>query len=295
LTLVTLFCLFGIASAHGAGHDTPIKEGETPVEYAQRHMAAEHHIDAFDLNSFFSLHDLDSNGFLDASEIEAIYGVHHTDSQKKSANEEAHAAKARIIVAEVLKRMDKNGDGILTMEEFSAAGFSGLPDFSSLGAEGHHYDEESEFFLHHEEVYHSTPETQTDEAYNHAEDIEHFEHHDRIELVEENKERKFQGLPPLAEGEVPSSHDHDHESEPASPPAHPIGVDDVRSPSPKYTRLRDAPTDPKDKFKGVANEAFEKPGWGLGDDGFKRPKTPAEKMRRNTPYKYKFKRNWGDF
>lgn len=29
-------------------------------------------------------------------------------------------------------------------------------------------------FLHHEELYHSTPETQTDESYNHPEDLEHF-------------------------------------------------------------------------------------------------------------------------
>jgi nucleobindin len=102
------------------------------------------------LKSFFALHDLDSNGVLDASEIEAIYGVHHTESQKKSPDEAAHAAKARTIVQQVLEKMDTNRDGVLSPEEFEAAGFEGLPDFSSLGAEGHHYDQESEFFLHHE-------------------------------------------------------------------------------------------------------------------------------------------------
>jgi hypothetical protein len=29
----------------------------------------------------------------------------------------------------------------------------------------------AEFFLHHEEMYHNTPETQTDESYNHPEDM----------------------------------------------------------------------------------------------------------------------------
>jgi len=103
--------------------------------------------DAFDLQSFFALHDLNNDGVLDSSEIEAIYGVHHLESQKKSAGEAAHRAKAQRIVREVLDRMDKNHDGVLSPEEFVAAGFSGLPDFSSLGAEGHHYDEGSCYAL----------------------------------------------------------------------------------------------------------------------------------------------------
>lgn len=74
--------------------------------------------------------------------------------------------------------MDKNGNGLIEMAEFEAAGWEGLPLFKGLGADGHHYDVESgtlpnhslkactklfsEFFLHHEEVFHSTPETQTE-------------------------------------------------------------------------------------------------------------------------------------
>lgn len=99
--------------------------------------------DAFDLQSFFALHDLNSDGVLDSSEIEAIYGVHHLDSQRKSLDDAAHRAKAQRIVKEVLEKLDKNHDGVLSIEEFTAAGFSGLPDFTSLGAEGHHYDEGS--------------------------------------------------------------------------------------------------------------------------------------------------------
>lgn len=44
-----------------------------------------------------------------------------------------------------------------------------MPSFVSYPDLGHHYDEESEYFLHHEELYHGTPETQTDESYNHPE------------------------------------------------------------------------------------------------------------------------------
>lgn len=49
-------------------------------------------------------------------------------------------------------------------------------------------------FLHHEELYHSTPETQTDESYNHPEDLAHFRHHEHIEAEEDARERKFEGL-----------------------------------------------------------------------------------------------------
>ena len=59
--------------------------------------------------------------------------------------------------------------GIVSKEEFLAAGVDGLPSFVAYKDLGHHYDEESEYFLHHEELYHSTPETQTDESYNHPE------------------------------------------------------------------------------------------------------------------------------
>ena len=45
---------------------------EPPTNYMQQHMASEHHIGAFDLASFFQLHDLDRNGVLDRAEIEAI-------------------------------------------------------------------------------------------------------------------------------------------------------------------------------------------------------------------------------
>lgn len=86
---------------------------------------------------------MNGDGVLDTSEIEAIYGVHHLDSQKKSPDEAAHSAKAQRIVREVLVKMDTNRDGLLSPEEFVAAGFAGLPDFTELGAEGHHYDEGS--------------------------------------------------------------------------------------------------------------------------------------------------------
>jgi hypothetical protein len=39
--------------------------------------------------------------------------------------------------------MDKNGNGLIEMSEFEAAGWEGLQSFKELGADGHHYDVES--------------------------------------------------------------------------------------------------------------------------------------------------------
>lgn len=54
-----------------------------------------------------------------------------------------HQKKADLIVSTVLKKLDKNRDGIITLEELEAVGLDGLPSFDELGAEGHHYDVES--------------------------------------------------------------------------------------------------------------------------------------------------------
>lgn len=62
----------------------------------------------------------------------------------------------------------------ISLKEYVAGGVDGLPTIGDFKHLGHHYDEESEYFLHHEELYHNTPETQTDESYTHPEDIEHF-------------------------------------------------------------------------------------------------------------------------
>ena len=58
-------------------------------------------------------------------------------------DEVEHQKKAEYIVSEVLKRLDKNGDGTITLDELEAVGLEGLPNFDELGAEGHHYDVES--------------------------------------------------------------------------------------------------------------------------------------------------------
>lgn len=305
------------------GHgDQKMGEGETIQQYAARHMATEHHIDTFDTASFFKLHDLNRDGFLDTEEIEAIYGVHHAYSQQKSKDGEEHAQKAQTIVNAILSKMDSNKDGKVSLEEFEKQGLDALPNFSHLGADGHHYDMESEFFLHHEEMYHSTPETQTDDAYNHPEDLEHFAKHEAIEEEENRRERKFTGLsedemtpnkassesnarsPENAEPENPIGAPNTPDSNQTTPAlAQDIPVGDqqtlqqaMSAAKPKYTReVPPEEMEPAEKYAGELKDRESLPEWGKGKEGYKRPKTPADRMRRNLPYKYKFRRNWGDF
>jgi len=186
-----------------------------------------------------------------------------------------------------------------------------------LGADGHHYDVESEFFLHHEEVYHSTAETQTDEAYNHPEDLEHFAQHEAIEAEELRREQEYQGIPQDEPGSQPVgdvktsdvSNDTTDDGNPdlsddkvASPPPQDIQDhphDDQKvftAAKPKFTRVK-PPEDkePTQVYASAFKEGHDKAEWGQGEQGYKRPKTPADRLRKNLPYKYKFRKNWGDF
>lgn len=204
--LASALCAAPLVASKEAKRPVTARAGrspEAPSNYVQQHMASEHHIGAFDLPSFFQLHDLDRNGVLDRSEIEAIYGVHHSTSRKHSPNAEVHDQKADHIVNEVLRRLDKNGDGLVTRSEFLRGGTQGLPTFPEYGKSvlGHHYDEESEFFVHHEEKYHSKPEGQGADKYTHPEDLEHFAHHNAIEREEEERERFAEGMPSIEEDE----------------------------------------------------------------------------------------------
>ncbi|KAG9047300.1 hypothetical protein FS842_000674 [Serendipita sp. 407] len=172
--------------------------------------------------------------------------------------------------------MDTDRNGLIGLKEFEAAGWEGLQSFKDLGAEGHHYDVESEFFLHHEEEFHSTPDTQTDESYVHQEDFEHFAQHEKIELDEINKERAYQGLPPFKNlKEADAARDKE------------IAEDEAASRVPPRFSRQQPPEkqDPKVKYKDVGSEANSKPEWGEGEEGYMRPKNPADKLRKNMPYK----------
>ncbi|KAJ3516254.1 hypothetical protein NLJ89_g1235 [Agrocybe chaxingu] len=280
LVCLTLLGLVQGSLGHGDHEHAGPAQGETIEQYAQRHMTSEHHIDSFDTRSFFQLHDLNRNGIWDKDEIEAIYGVHHVYSQKKSKDEIEHQKKADHIVKSVLERLDLNGDGVVSAEELEKVGLGGLPNFDGLGAEGHHYDVESEFFLHHEEQFHSTPETQTDESYTHPEDLEHFAQHESIERQEAEREAKFQGV--TVEDVLKAQ----EEAAAAAAASSSSATADATPTSRPVTRI--APPEkqePEVKYRNAKTEGARKGEWGSGEAGYKPPTDASDKLRKNLPYK----------
>jgi hypothetical protein len=137
------------------------------------------------------------------------------------------------------------------------------------------------------EVYHNTPETQTDESYNHPEDLEHFAHHEAIERKEAEKEAVYEGI---TVEEALAQHEHDGEpaakssSVPAEEDHIHAQVDDRLAP--KYTRVpKPEKADPVQKYINAKQQGSKQEVWGEGDAGYKTPKNPSEKMRKNIPYK----------
>ncbi len=140
-------------------------------------------------------------------------------------------------------------------------------------------------------MYHSTPETQTDESYNHPEDLEHFAQHESIERKEAEKEAKFQGI---SVEEVLKSHE-EHAPDGAAPANPPVPAEGQHvfdehppndhvpppapadPPHPKYTRA--ASQDPTTKYKEAERASNQKAEWGQGPDGYKPPVNPADKLR----------------
>lgn len=142
-------------------------------------------------------------------------------------------------------------------------------------------------------MYHNTPETQTDESYNHPEDIEHFAHHEEIERKEAEKEAVYEGI---TVEEALAQHEHD--GEPMAKPDHSEQVPLNDGPgiiehahvderlAPKYTRVpKPDKADPVEKFRDAKQQGSAHGDWGEGNSGYKTPKTPGEKLRKNTPYK----------
>lgn len=107
-------------------------------------------------------------------------------------------------------------------------------------------------------------------------------------MKEAEKEAKFQGI---TVEEALASHDPDavppppaaenNEGAGAGEPATPI-----LPPNPKVTRVTPPEKqDPAVRYKDAASEKDKTSEWGVGDEGYKPPSSPSDKMRKNVPYK----------
>uniref|UniRef100_A0A060TIM6 ARAD1D39556p n=1 Tax=Blastobotrys adeninivorans TaxID=409370 RepID=A0A060TIM6_BLAAD len=143
-----------------------------------RHMKHEHGIDSFDALSFFTLHDSDGSKTWTRNDILNLYGLLRDKvvgdgsgvGDNKVTKEITEQTRDQV-VNDVLRLIDLNGDGVISMEEWRIFTNKGgeLPDFG-LGP-GHHGDYEHEYEVHHWLEYHA----QNDPDVNivHPEDIEH--------------------------------------------------------------------------------------------------------------------------
>ncbi|KAG0144625.1 hypothetical protein CROQUDRAFT_47056 [Cronartium quercuum f. sp. fusiforme G11] len=252
---------------------------DSKKDFLSAHMDSEHHIQGFDMASAFHLHDLNRDNILEAEEILKLYGVDHETALDQSESVKHHDSKAERILREVMNRLDVNKDGIITKTEFvSVTEKEGLPQFPDIPGLGHHYDEEGEYFLHHEETFHSTPETQTEESYQHEEDLRHFAHHEEIEAKEDELDRIAQGLPESQQTIAFKVQSAAHAAAEAERLAR---SEAARAQALKYGDLR--------------REAERRGDWGKDGLGFRRPRDQADRLRKNVPYKYKWKKSiWGE-
>ncbi|KAH7320973.1 putative calcium ion binding protein [Stachybotrys elegans] len=168
----------GLGAAHGNHAQKPVvPEG---ASWMEKHMAEEHHMAYWDNDSFFALHDYNSDGNWQRDEIMRTYGL-RDESNKNMAQTE----KDRII-NHLINIMDLNGDGVVSRNEWTDFVSEGktLPDMGT--GPGHHGDDEYEYEIHHWEKYHD--ENTKIEDLTHPEDIEHFKKHEQMEEEEERLE-----------------------------------------------------------------------------------------------------------
>ncbi|KAH6885803.1 hypothetical protein B0T10DRAFT_84822 [Thelonectria olida] len=162
----------GLAAAHGgASVQKPIVDAN--ANWMTKHMAEEHHMDNWDAGAFFALHDYNSNGRWEGSELQRTYGL------MDDSNKGMSAARKDEVLNILLHLLDEDNDGEVSRQEFLNFIAQGktLPDLNT--GPGHHGDDEYEYEIHHWEKYHD--ENTKLEDLTHPEDIEHFKKHEQME------------------------------------------------------------------------------------------------------------------
>lgn len=157
---------------------------------------------------------------------------------------------------------------------------------------------------HHEELYHNTPETQTEDAYTHPEDLQHFAHHEDIEREEEDRARRAQGLPatdpnrPLDDQTEQPHHDELEARRQGSAPSQKQQIFNGEGDSEEKARQARAKAarEQTQRLNEQKKEAQARGAWADGNESFRRPKDKVDRLRAKIPYKFKARSSlWGDF
>lgn len=182
LTLVLTLVSPGIAHA-----STPKPDS---ITWQSWHMLTEHGLDSYDSDVFFKLHDLQDIGFWTKTDILNLYGLLRESvvGDGSGMGEHSHGEETitkeskNHVVDSILKMMDTNSDGQISIQEFRDFTKNGglLPDFGY--GQGHHLDFESEYEEHHWKEYHMKDDP--DVLIKHKEDIEHELLHHEHEIEE---------------------------------------------------------------------------------------------------------------
>ncbi|RXG50415.1 hypothetical protein VDGE_30610 [Verticillium dahliae] len=172
--------LAATALAHG-DHASQAPLVAADADWMTRHMAEEHHMNAWDAASFFALHDYNGDGLWHADEMQRTYGL------MDESNGGLAQSKRDDVARQLLALLDADADGAVTRAEWDAFIHAGktLPDLGT--GPGHHGDAEYEYEIHHWDKYHD--ENTKLEDLTHPEDIEHFKKHDDMEDEAERIER----------------------------------------------------------------------------------------------------------
>lgn len=143
-------------------------------------LAEEHHVQGWDADSFFTLHDYNGDGWWQAAEMMRTYGL-FDESNKGMADKRKEEVRDIL-----LGLLDKDSDSSVSRQEWVDFIKSGktLPDLNT--GPGHHGDDEYEYEIHHWEKYHD--DNTKLEDLTHPEDIEHFKKHDEMEDAQDRLE-----------------------------------------------------------------------------------------------------------
>lgn len=153
------------------------------------HMQEEHELDQYDADTFFVLHDLESKGYWDESDLLYIYGLTRDEMVgdgsgmgEHSHNEAISQQKKDQVVLILLKALDADKSRQVSQAEWAKfVSLKGqLPDLG-VGP-GHHMDFETEYENHHWNQYHRDQDP--DVHIKHKEDIEHELLHHMHEIDE---------------------------------------------------------------------------------------------------------------
>lgn len=183
-----LSCLIAQVSAHGSHKEASQKPNG--LSWQSWHMMEEHHLDHYDADSFFKLHDLQNKGIWSKSDILNLYGLLRESvvGDGSGMGDHSHQLETitedakQYVVNSILKLIDTNGDGEVSLQEWRDYSTKGkeLPDFGY--GQGHHLDFETEYEEHHWNKYHANQDP--DVLVKHKEDIEHELLHHEHEIEE---------------------------------------------------------------------------------------------------------------